>query len=210
MRDKGPIFMIYPFDTQPELNTEKYYSRSVLSDQVWSSRRETPALRETRTAVRQGRERDHVPRRRRRRADALLLAGAFGYLVVRQNTLQDGIREDASGLSYQLDRENRTLLHLSRSHRHQGTTEPGRIDELVCATTFFIRAALHPRQRQIRAVARLERQLREGTRASSPEDRGAGARRLRDGCPPAGSRPRLKQRSAMMLAANRPRRRSGC
>jgi len=29
IRDKGPIFMIYPFDTNPELYNEKYFSRSV-------------------------------------------------------------------------------------------------------------------------------------------------------------------------------------
>lgn len=29
VRDKGPLFMIYPFDTNPELYNEKYFSRSV-------------------------------------------------------------------------------------------------------------------------------------------------------------------------------------
>ena len=29
VRDKGPIFMIYPFDEKPELYNEKYFSRSV-------------------------------------------------------------------------------------------------------------------------------------------------------------------------------------
>lgn len=29
IRDKGPIFMVYPFDTNPELYNEKYFSRSV-------------------------------------------------------------------------------------------------------------------------------------------------------------------------------------
>ena len=29
VRDKGPVFMIYPFDTNPELCNEKYFSRSV-------------------------------------------------------------------------------------------------------------------------------------------------------------------------------------
>lgn len=29
VRDKGPIFMIYPFDKNPELYNEKYFSRSV-------------------------------------------------------------------------------------------------------------------------------------------------------------------------------------
>ncbi len=29
IRDKGPIFMIYPFDSNPELYNEKYFSRSV-------------------------------------------------------------------------------------------------------------------------------------------------------------------------------------
>lgn len=28
VRDKGPLFLIYPFDTQPELRTATYYSRS--------------------------------------------------------------------------------------------------------------------------------------------------------------------------------------
>ena len=28
VRDKGPIFVIYPFDQQPELNNETYYGRS--------------------------------------------------------------------------------------------------------------------------------------------------------------------------------------
>lgn len=29
VREKGPVFMIYPFDTNPELYNEKYFSRSV-------------------------------------------------------------------------------------------------------------------------------------------------------------------------------------
>lgn len=29
VRDKGPLFMIYPFDTNPDLYNEKYFSRSV-------------------------------------------------------------------------------------------------------------------------------------------------------------------------------------
>ncbi|MDN2581669.1 molybdopterin-dependent oxidoreductase [Aquibium sp. ELW1220] len=29
VRDKGPLFMIYPFDKHPELYNEKYFSRSV-------------------------------------------------------------------------------------------------------------------------------------------------------------------------------------
>jgi hypothetical protein len=29
VRDKGPLFLIYPFDTQPDLYNEKYFSRSV-------------------------------------------------------------------------------------------------------------------------------------------------------------------------------------
>jgi len=29
VRDKGPLFMIYPFDAQPELRSAVYYSRSV-------------------------------------------------------------------------------------------------------------------------------------------------------------------------------------
>jgi hypothetical protein len=29
VRDKGPLFMIYPFDTHPELRSAVYYSRSV-------------------------------------------------------------------------------------------------------------------------------------------------------------------------------------
>lgn len=29
VRDKGPLFMIYPFDLKPELYNEKYFSRSV-------------------------------------------------------------------------------------------------------------------------------------------------------------------------------------
>jgi hypothetical protein len=29
VRDKGPLFLIYPFDTHPELYNEKYFSRSV-------------------------------------------------------------------------------------------------------------------------------------------------------------------------------------
>ena len=29
VREKGPIFLIYPFDTRPELYNEKYFSRSV-------------------------------------------------------------------------------------------------------------------------------------------------------------------------------------
>ena len=29
IRDKGPLWLVYPYDTDPELNTDKYYSRSV-------------------------------------------------------------------------------------------------------------------------------------------------------------------------------------
>lgn len=29
VRDKGPLFLIYPFDTNPELYNEKYFARSV-------------------------------------------------------------------------------------------------------------------------------------------------------------------------------------
>lgn len=29
VRDKGPLFLIYPFDTHPELYNEKYFARSV-------------------------------------------------------------------------------------------------------------------------------------------------------------------------------------
>ncbi|WP_409522478.1 hypothetical protein [Nitrincola sp. MINF-07-Sa-05] len=29
VRDKGPLFIIYPFDSHPELNNEVYYTRSV-------------------------------------------------------------------------------------------------------------------------------------------------------------------------------------
>ena len=29
VRDKGPLFLIYPFDKNPELYNEKYFSRSV-------------------------------------------------------------------------------------------------------------------------------------------------------------------------------------
>jgi hypothetical protein len=29
VRDKGPLFLVYPFDLQPELYNEKYFSRSV-------------------------------------------------------------------------------------------------------------------------------------------------------------------------------------
>ena len=29
VRDKGPLFLIYPFDTHPEIYNEKYFSRSV-------------------------------------------------------------------------------------------------------------------------------------------------------------------------------------
>ena len=29
VRDRGPLFVIYPFDSYPELNTEMYYNRSV-------------------------------------------------------------------------------------------------------------------------------------------------------------------------------------
>ena len=28
VRDKGPLFVIYPFDEAPELNNETYYGRS--------------------------------------------------------------------------------------------------------------------------------------------------------------------------------------
>lgn len=29
VRDKGPLFIVYPYDSDPELQTQKYYSRSV-------------------------------------------------------------------------------------------------------------------------------------------------------------------------------------
>jgi hypothetical protein len=29
IRDKGPLFIVYPYDSDPELRSEKYYSRSV-------------------------------------------------------------------------------------------------------------------------------------------------------------------------------------
>jgi hypothetical protein len=29
VRDKGPLFIVYPFDSNPELKSQKYYSRSV-------------------------------------------------------------------------------------------------------------------------------------------------------------------------------------
>ena len=29
VREKGPLFLVYPFDTNPELYNEKYFSRSV-------------------------------------------------------------------------------------------------------------------------------------------------------------------------------------
>jgi hypothetical protein len=29
IRDKGPLFIVYPFDSDPDLRTEQYYSRSV-------------------------------------------------------------------------------------------------------------------------------------------------------------------------------------
>lgn len=29
VRDKGPLFIVYPYDTQPELKTQTYYARSV-------------------------------------------------------------------------------------------------------------------------------------------------------------------------------------
>jgi hypothetical protein len=29
VRDKGPLFIVYPFDSDPELKVQKYYSRSV-------------------------------------------------------------------------------------------------------------------------------------------------------------------------------------
>ena len=28
VRDKGPLFIIYPYDSSPELNKQKFYSRS--------------------------------------------------------------------------------------------------------------------------------------------------------------------------------------
>lgn len=28
IRDKGPLFVVYPYDSLPELNTQIYYSRS--------------------------------------------------------------------------------------------------------------------------------------------------------------------------------------
>lgn len=34
--DKGPLFIVYPYDSDPELNTQKYFSRS-----VWQVRRFT-------------------------------------------------------------------------------------------------------------------------------------------------------------------------
>ena len=29
LRDKGPLWLVYPYDSDPELDTDKYYSRSV-------------------------------------------------------------------------------------------------------------------------------------------------------------------------------------
>ena len=29
VRDKGPLFIVYPFDSNPDLKAQKYYSRSV-------------------------------------------------------------------------------------------------------------------------------------------------------------------------------------
>jgi hypothetical protein len=29
VRDKGPLFVVYPFDSDPELKSQKFYSRSV-------------------------------------------------------------------------------------------------------------------------------------------------------------------------------------
>jgi hypothetical protein len=29
IRDKGPLFIVYPYDSDPELRSEQYYSRSV-------------------------------------------------------------------------------------------------------------------------------------------------------------------------------------
>ncbi len=29
IRDKGPLWLVYPYDSNPDLNTDKYYSRSV-------------------------------------------------------------------------------------------------------------------------------------------------------------------------------------
>lgn len=34
VRDKGPLFVVFPFDSQPELRTERYYTRS-----IWQLRR---------------------------------------------------------------------------------------------------------------------------------------------------------------------------
>jgi hypothetical protein len=28
VRDKGPLFIVYPYDSDPELRSQKYYSRS--------------------------------------------------------------------------------------------------------------------------------------------------------------------------------------
>jgi hypothetical protein len=29
VRDKGPLFIVYPYDSNPELKSQKFYSRSV-------------------------------------------------------------------------------------------------------------------------------------------------------------------------------------
>jgi hypothetical protein len=29
IRDKGPLFIVYPFDSDPRLQTEQYYGRAV-------------------------------------------------------------------------------------------------------------------------------------------------------------------------------------
>jgi len=34
VRDKGPLFVVFPFDSKPELRTERYYTRS-----IWQLRR---------------------------------------------------------------------------------------------------------------------------------------------------------------------------
>ncbi|WP_027056235.1 hypothetical protein [Mesorhizobium erdmanii] len=58
------------------------------------------------------------------------LGAAFAHLATRQNTLQDGIREDALWAVYQLDRESRTLAYATDRLAGKSTVDPDELKAL--------------------------------------------------------------------------------
>ncbi len=61
----------------------------------------------------------------------VVLGGILAHLVARQNTLRDGVREDALWAVYQLDREVRSLGQEIDHILAQGTVAPGDVDSLT-------------------------------------------------------------------------------